>query len=209
MERMELMLNMMERITECRECDLRKAYDSPVPCAGSITARVMLIGEAPGADEVDEGKPFVGRSGQLLRSTIKEVGIDLSDLFVTNTILCRPPNNSFPKEMEPVFACRHWLVEQFDFVRPKFVVALGGKAHKHIGEAATGITTAVGIWKQWTPPWSDDRVWYMATLHPSFCLRGPSGRTSNAVMEMTSEQKKGLLKRTFESLKERLDDEAG
>ena len=195
---------MRDRICQCRECSLREVYDSPVPPAGSATARVMLIGEAPGADEVTEGKPFVGKSGVMLRSAIVDAGIDLSDLFVTNTILCRPPNNVFPEDGDAVTRCRHWLEEQFAFIEPKFVVAIGGKAHKFVRESPVGITTAAGLWGQWDVPWGD-RVWYMATLHPSFCFRGPSGRTSNAVMEMTSEQKIELFRSHIASIKGRLD----
>ena len=197
---------MRERMTACRECHLREAYDSPVPPAGSTTARAMLIGEAPGAEEVEEGKPFVGRSGKLLRSAIVDAGLDLADLFVTNTVLCRPPNNVFPEDGVAVEKCRHWLKEQFDFIKPEFVVAIGGKAHKFVRDSPVGITTACGIWGQWDVPWGD-RVWYMATLHPSFCLRGPNPNTSNAVMGMSSEEKVILFRSHIASLAGRLGDE--
>ena len=153
-----------------------------------------------------ERKPFVGRSGKVLRSAILDAEIDLSDLMITNTILCRPPNNVFPDDGLVVAQCRRWLEELFALVQPKFVVAIGGKAHRWMRESSVGITTACGIWEQWDTPWGG-RVWYMATLHPSFCLRGASGRTSNRVMEMTSEEKTELFRSHIASLARRLGNE--
>ena len=142
-----------DRIRGCRKCSIREDYDKPVPFAGSPNARVMFIGEAPGSEEVERGKPFAGKSGQLLRSAIEKAELDGDDLFITNTILCRPLDNKFPDDPEIIVNCQAWLRHQVRVIRPSVVVAVGGKAHKLVFDQREGITKACGNWSEMKWPW--------------------------------------------------------
>ena len=201
------------KIQACRDCDLRQHYDKPVACAGSPIAEVMFIGEAPGAEETEQGKPFVGASGQMLRTAILDAGLDLENVFITNVLCCRPLGNTFPSDVSYIKACRHWLYEQMLFIRPKIIVSVGGQAHKHIRESDIGITKACGKWEEHVfslysghKPNTEMsyRAWYMATLHPSFCMRGPDTRYANPVMELDRQGKENLLKKHIASIPQQL-----
>ena len=87
-----------EAKTKCRKCEVGNVYDKVVLSDGCKTARIMIIGEAPGADEVEQGRPFVGKAGKLVRETIKEFGYDETITLISNVIPCRPENNKFPKD---------------------------------------------------------------------------------------------------------------
>lgn len=199
-DKMQELKQLRKKLQACTRCELRKHYDKPVACVGSPIAKVMFIGEAPGADEVEQGKPFVGISGQILRAAILEANLDLEDVFITNVISCRPLNNKFPDNMEYINACRFWLQQQFELVQPQIVVSVGGKAHKYIRQSDVGITKACGQWEKYSFVFNNGSeyvsypAWYIPTLHPSFCLRGPDTRYPNPVMQLDSEGKKNLLK---------------
>jgi uracil-DNA glycosylase family 4 len=114
----------------CRDCVLHQAAktvcligDGPVPCD------VMLIGEAPGAEEDEEGRPFVGKSGKVLDQALEQAGLPRNAIFVTNTAKCRPPKNRPPKPAE-IQACRKYLDGELNEVRPRFILLLGGTALK-------------------------------------------------------------------------------
>jgi DNA polymerase len=120
MEKLSKMKEIRKKIKSCNACELRSVYDSPVPCAGSHSAEVMFIGEAPGAEEVESGKPFVGKSGKMLRSAILDSGLSIDDIFITNVICCRPLNNIFPKDFKIIDICINWLYEQIKFLQILF-----------------------------------------------------------------------------------------
>jgi uracil-DNA glycosylase family 4 len=190
------LLELRDGIRECRGCSLRDHYDKPVPFAGNPDATIMLVGEAPGADEVDQGKPFVGRSGQLLRRAVERAGIESkTELMVGNVLFCRPPNNKFPTNSEPIIACIHWIHSLVDIVRPKVVVAVGGRAHENLRGSNVGITRACGIVEDWEMdlPSGSLNVRYIPTLHPSFCLRPGNPSSDNPVMSLDVKGKKRLL----------------
>ena len=106
----------------CTACDLATTRRSVVVSRGNSSSRLMLIGEAPGAQEDAEGRPFVGRSGRALDSLLLEVGLDpVQDLYVCNAIKCRPPNNRRPKKGE-LRSCRPWLDQQLALVDPAVIV---------------------------------------------------------------------------------------
>ncbi len=116
---------------QCQNCELSKKRMNTVFADGSGFAPVMLIGEAPGADEDDSGIPFVGRAGQLLNDLLKEAGISReNDLYICNTVKCRPPQNRdpLPEERE---ACSQYLEAQINIVRPKLIVLCGATAAKN------------------------------------------------------------------------------
>jgi len=174
----------------------------------------MFIGEAPGADEVEQGKPFVGKSGQILRSAIIDAGLDLNDVFITNVLCCRPLNNKFPDDMNYILSCKSWFFEQILLVKPKIIISIGGKAHKYIRESDIGITQACGKWENYTFEFlpfitgETEKYYhsasYMATLHPSFCMRGPDNRYPNPVMQLDSKGKINLFRENIASIVKQL-----
>ena len=199
---------MRESIRSCHRCEVRKAYDSPVPCAGSVTAPVMFIGEAPGADEVEQGKPFVGMSGRMLRSAIEDAGLSCDDdVFITNVICCRPFNNKFPSDTYPIDMCMdNHLLTQINIVRPRIIVAVGGQAHRWVRGSDVGITKVCGGWEDWEVMADELTVRYLPTLHPSFCMKGPDDRYDNPVMKLTSPERVELFRAHIASIKDELDE---
>ena len=193
---MAALVGLRDGIRGCRRCSLRRHYDCPVPFAGAPDAPIMFVGEAPGADEVVEGKPFVGKSGQLLRRAVERAGIvSASDLMVGNVLCCRPPDNRFPTDMEIIEACLCWIRSVMEIVRPKVVVAIGGKAHEYLRGSDISITRACGIVEDWTMdlPTGEMTVRYIPTLHPSFCMRPGNPESTNPVMSLDIKGKKTLL----------------
>lgn len=107
----------------CTRCQLAKSRTRAVPGEGPVTAEIMVIGEGPGQSEDQQGRPFVGRSGQLLDQLLAGINLKRSDIFITNVVKCRPPNNRdpLPEEME---ACRPWLDQQIELIQPKVIVTV-------------------------------------------------------------------------------------
>ena len=152
----------------CTDCDLAATRQRVVISRGSPTARLMLIGEAPGAREDASGEPFVGRSGQLLDRLLVETGFDLQcDLYVCNAVKCRPPQNRRPKRSE-LLACRPWLDLQIASINPEVIVLVGATAVEAILGIKGGMTQLRGEWRRW-----DGRA-VMPIFHPSYLLRNPS-----------------------------------
>jgi DNA polymerase len=151
----------------CHACELGQTRTRSVFSGGSTQAKIMIIGEAPGKDEDDQGEPFVGRSGQLLMKLFAQVGVERErDLYICNTIKCRPPQNRKPTPLEKD-ACRPFLEAQIDFVQPKVIVLCGATAVSSLlpHEKRT-ITQVRG---QWFDHASGAKV--MAVFHPSYLLR--------------------------------------
>jgi len=167
----------------------------------------MFIGEAPGADEVEQGKPFVGMSGRMLRSAIEDAGLSTEDdVFITNVIMCRPLNNKFPTDRGAIETCiESHLLDQIAIIRPKVIVSVGGQAHKWVRNSDVGITRACGIWEDWEVTPDDLTVRYMPTLHPSFCMKGPDDRYDNPVMRMTSKERVEIFRSHISSVKAELE----
>jgi uracil-DNA glycosylase len=140
---------------------------------GAPKARVMLIGEAPGRDEDLEGKPFVGRAGQLLDKMLAAIGLGETQVHITNIVYWRPPGNRTPTPQEAQ-ACRPFLERQVELVAPEIVVLLGGAAAKHVLDVADGIMRIRGKWREVEIGHAKARV--MATLHPAYLLRTPAAK---------------------------------
>ena len=140
---------------------------------GAPKARVMLIGEAPGRDEDLEGKPFVGRAGQLLDKMLAAIGLSEADVHITNIVYWRPPGNRTPTPQEAQ-ACRPFLERQVELVAPELVVLLGGAAAKHVLDVAEGIMRVRGKWRELEI--GTTRVRVIPTLHPAYLLRTPAGK---------------------------------
>ena len=119
-----------QRIRTCTDCPLHRNRTKAVPGEGSPQAKVMFVGEGPGFQEDQQGRPFVGPAGQLLNEMLASVGLKREDVFITNVVKCRPPNNRDPFPGE-VAACNKYLVEQLQLIRPEIVVPLGRHALAH------------------------------------------------------------------------------
>ena len=153
---------------QCQRCDLAKERKHVVVSRGHPSARLMVIGEAPGADEDAQGRPFVGRSGRLLDASLTEVGLDQEDdIYICNLIKCRPPGNRRPTPVE-IKACRPWLDRQILEVNPEVLLILGATASAALLESRTPISRLRGQWTQW------EGRFVMPSFHPSYLLRNPS-----------------------------------
>jgi len=157
----------------CRRCGLANGRLQVVVGRGNPRAQLLLIGEAPGAQEDLEGLPFVGRSGQLLDRLLQSAGIDSNrDAYICNVVKCRPPDNRKPSAAE-LAACRPWLEQQIALVDAPLVVLVGASALQGVLGIKGGITTLRGQWRPW------QGRWLMPILHPSYLLRNPSERTGS------------------------------
>lgn len=111
----------------CTKCRLSETRTNAVPGEGSVTARIMFVGEGPGQREDATGRPFVGQAGKLLNQLLEQAGIPREDVFITNIVKCRPPQNRVPLADE-VLACNDYLMGQIASIEPKFICPLGGAA---------------------------------------------------------------------------------
>ena len=149
----------------CRNCGLVEERRRVVVGRGNPEARLMLIGEAPGAEEDASGLPFVGRSGQLLSGLIAEAGLDEEqDLYICNVIKCRPPGNRKPTTQE-IDQCRPWLEQQLTLINPPLVLLAGATALQALLGIRGGISKRRGQWHD-----QDQRA-FMPVFHPSYLLR--------------------------------------
>jgi len=154
-------------------CSLKATAKNLCFYRGAPKARVMLIGEAPGRDEDLEGKPFVGRAGQLLDKMLAAIQLSERDVHVTNIVYWRPPGNRTPTPQEAQ-VCRPFLERQVELVAPEFVVLLGGAAAKHVLDVADGIMRIRGKWRQIEI--GSVKMRAIATLHPAYLLRAPAAK---------------------------------
>ena len=151
-------------INNCQKCKLCKTRRNIVLGQGNKEAKIMLIGEGPGADEDMQGLPFVGKAGQLMNKAFQGLGIDRSKVYIANIVKCRPPANRVPEDEEAV-ACMDYLRAQVMLVKPKIIVLLGSTALKNILGKEYGITAYRGKWIE------QKGIWYMPTWHPAALLR--------------------------------------
>jgi DNA polymerase len=140
---------------------------------GAAQSRLMLIGEAPGRDEDLQGKPFVGRAGQLLDKMLAAIGLSEADVHITNIVYWRPPGNRTPTPQEAQ-VCRPFLERQVELVAPDFVLLVGGAAAKEILGLTDGIMRLRGKWRDVTL--GARKVRALATLHPAYLLRTPAAK---------------------------------
>jgi DNA polymerase len=154
----------------CCRCCLAVGRQQVVVARGNPGARLMVIGEAPGAQEDAEGLPFVGRSGRLLDQLLAAAGLDpAADVYICNGVKCRPPNNRKPTAVE-MAACHPWLEQQIAAVDPPLIVLLGASALEGVLGIRGGITRRRGQWLSSPAEWLRGRR-LMPVLHPSYLLR--------------------------------------
>jgi uracil-DNA glycosylase family 4 len=153
----------------CEKCRLAKSRTNVVYGVGSPNADLMFIGEAPGRDEDIQGKPFVGRAGQLLTDIIKAMKLTRDDVYIANVIKCRPPENRNP-EPDELDECRPFIRRQIEVIRPKVIVTLGRFALQSLMERGYAISSVRGQWLEY------NGVKVMPTYHPAYLLRNPAAK---------------------------------
>jgi uracil-DNA glycosylase family 4 len=157
----------------CRACVLAQGRQQVVVSRGNPQASLLLIGEAPGAQEDAQGRPFVGRAGQLLDQMLESVGLDSErDAFICNVIKCRPPDNRRPSPAE-IAACRPFLLRQIALVNPPLILLVGATALEGVLGIKGGITRLRGQWRQGEGEGLEGRL-LMPIFHPSYLLRNAS-----------------------------------
>lgn len=162
------MEHLLKKISNCTGCELSRTRHNVIFGEGCHTAEIMLVGEAPGADEDRNGRPFTGKSGQLLDKILAACGFTRQEhVFISNIVRCRPPGNRVPTDKE-VAACIPYLHEQISLVDPKMIIAMGATALKRlIGDDSIKISRVRGRWLRW-----NSRL-VMPVYHPAALLRNP------------------------------------
>jgi uracil-DNA glycosylase len=178
-----------EAVASFDGCALRRTATHTVFADGTAHAPVMIIGEAPGADEDRIGRPFVGRSGQLLDRMLASIGLDRQhNVYITNVLFWRPPGNRKPTEDE-IAACLPFVWRHIALNAPKVLVLCGGTATSALLGRSEGITKLRGRWFDLTVPGLDHPIPTLTTYHPSFLLRAP-GRKSESWRDFLDLQSK-------------------
>jgi len=160
---------MADRLSGCQRCRLHEGRTQVVFGVGDPKAKVIFIGEAPGADEDRLGAPFVGRAGQLLTSMLAAIGLRREDVYIGNVLKCRPPGNRDPQDDETA-ACLPFLWRQIELINPSVIVTLGRVAAHHLLGIKAPITSFRGRWSTWR---NRD---VLPTLHPAYLLRSPAAK---------------------------------
>jgi uracil-DNA glycosylase family 4 len=156
-----------DEIGDCTRCPLAYAGRRKIVFAdGDPNARLMFVGEGPGADEDEQGLPFVGKSGQLLNNMIVAMGLTREQVYIANVVKCRPPANRAPEPVEAK-TCTPFLARQMDVVRPEVVVALGAKAAMYLLGVKQSLSSLRGKWHEVRGAKA------VVTYHPAFLLRDP------------------------------------
>lgn len=174
---------------QCHRCKLGDTRTHAVVDRGHVRAPVLIVGEAPGEVEDKRGKPFVGKSGQLLEKMLALAGLSKKDIYLTNVTKCRPPHNRTPTSSE-IKACLPYLKEQVRLINPKIIVLLGATAFKALTGDKRSISKVRGTWIEW-----EGRL-CMPIFHPAYLLRNP---------ESDKGSPKWLTKQDIISVKKKLD----
>lgn len=154
-------------IGDCTRCGLCEGRTQVVNTFGDYKARLMFVGEAPGADEDAQGRPFVGRAGQLLTKIIEAIGLKREEVLIGNVNRCRPPGNRQPT-LEEAAICRPFLFREIAAVKPDVIVVMGNTALQNLLEIRGGITRVRGTFRDFRG------IKVMPTFHPAYLLRDPS-----------------------------------
>ena len=157
-------LSLKERIIHCQKCALSQRRKNAVPGEGNLGAELMFVGEAPGHDEDIQGRPFVGKAGQILTKIINAMQFKREDVYITNVVKCRPPDNRNPSR-EEIEKCQEYLLEQLEMIKPRVIVTLGKVATDFFIRSSLGMTALRGNFYEF----GDIQV--MPTFHPSYIIR--------------------------------------
>lgn len=152
----------------CTLCKIYKSLKSPIFGVGNKKAKIMFIGEAPGATEEIQGEPFVGRAGKLLNTMLKSIGLSREDIYITNILKCRPPENKAPL-LKEIKSCFPYLLKEISLVQPKIIVALGRIAAQFLLNTKIPMRNLRGrIFRYGT-----QKIILLVTYHPAYLLRVP------------------------------------
>jgi len=158
-----------EKYKDCIMCRLCQRRTQVVIGEGNPKSPLMIVGEGPGADEDLQGRPFVGKAGQLLNRILQAAEIPREEIYITNIVKCRPPGNRTPTDDE-MNTCIVILREQFKIIRPKIIVTLGSAPTRALIDPHARITRVRGRWVE------KKGVRFMPTFHPAYLLRNPSAK---------------------------------
>jgi len=152
---------------KCRDCSVGQVYNCVVPSVGNkINPTYMLIGEAPGRDEVEKGQPFCGKSGKLLRIYLSKYKLNKDNTIITNTIPCRPSDNIFPVDSILINNCvEKWLKKEIEILKPKYILLIGSNATHYVLGKTDSISKIRG------QQFFKNGICYIPTFHPSYVLR--------------------------------------
>jgi DNA polymerase len=177
-----------EELGDCQRCKLCAHRTNIVFGSGDPSATLLFVGEGPGADEDQQGLPFVGKAGQLLTRMITAMGLTRDSVYIANVIKCRPPQNR-PPEPDEVASCKPFLLQQIRAIRPRIICALGAHAAQTLLETTTPISALRGRFH----PFGDrGEIQLMPTFHPAYLLRNPNAKpqTWEDLQKIMAEMKK-------------------
>lgn len=163
----ETLEHIWSELKDCTRCPLHEGRTHVVNTEGNRRARLMFVGEAPGADEDAQARPFVGRAGQLLTKIIEAIGLKREEVLIGNVNRCRPPANRAPMPDEAA-TCKPFLLREIAAVQPEVIVVLGNTAMKNLLDTKIGITRLRGEFQDF------NGIKVMPTFHPAYLLRDPS-----------------------------------
>jgi uracil-DNA glycosylase family 4 len=156
------------QVCACTQCELHQSRNQTVFGVGNESARLLVIGEAPGADEDAQGEPFVGRAGKLMNAMLAAIGFAREQVYIANILKCRPPGNRDPHAGE-VASCAHYLQQQIAFVAPELILAVGRIAAQNL----LGVSTPIGKLRSKLHTHAASGTPVLVTYHPAYQLRSP------------------------------------
>jgi len=171
-----------DEVRRCRRCALGSSRTNAVPGEGSCNARIMFVGEGPGADEDAQGRPFVGRAGRLLDKIITACKLKRKDVWIGNILKCRPPGNRDPKP-EEIINCLPYLQRQIELINPDVIVALGAHAAKTLLDTTSSIGQLRGRFHEYCAGIGRAPIKLMPTYHPAYLLRNYSADNRRRVWD--------------------------
>lgn len=176
----------------CVACGLSKSRTHVVFGEGNPDAKLMIVGEGPGEDEDLQGRPFVGRSGQLLDKILEAAGIPRSSIYIANIVKCRPPGNRVPEPLEAKTCTSLWLLKQIQLIKPQIIIPLGATALEFFAGEKLSITKVRGRFFEW------QGIQIFPMFHPAYLLRNPS-REPGSPKHLTWQDIQ-LVKKTLDQL---------
>jgi DNA polymerase len=165
----QTLADVREALGDCRRCTLCKTRTNLVFGEGNLHAELVFVGEAPGADEDSQGRPFVGKAGQLLTRIIVAMGLQRQDVYICNILKCRPPDNRNPRP-EEIAACEPFLIRQLQAIQPKIICTLGTFAAHALLKTDIPISLLRGRFHSY------QGIALMPTYHPAYLLRNPAAK---------------------------------
>jgi uracil-DNA glycosylase family 4 len=171
-----------DEVRKCHKCGLGSSRTNAVPGEGNPNARILFVGEGPGADEDAQGRPFVGRAGKLLDKVIVAMGLKRSDVFIANILKCRPPENRDPRADE-IISCFPYLQKQIEIINPEIIVALGAPAARTLLNTNKSIGQLRGQFHEYYAGLGRPPIKLMPTYHTAYLLRNYSQENRKRVWE--------------------------